>query len=551
MADKLVEDGWKDLGYQYVNIDDCWSAKMRDDDGKIQPDPERFPNGIKALADYVHSKGLKLGIYGDLGITTCSGFPGTTLEKVDTDAKTFAEWEIDMLKFDGCNSNSTEKAIGYPKMSHALNATGRPIIYSCSWPAYEFGLPPKLIVGDFGLNYDQSKSQLALWAMLAAPFFMSNDLRTISKDAKTLLQNRLLIHIDQDHLGLQGERIEKDWDFQVWKRNLTDGQFAVAYLCTATDGNIRTFKLSLPALFIVDSILEDIGAYILLDVLNSLESEYSVEAQSVPSTITWRRELPEVMLNDLPEETKNMYKSKEENQILVLLSPNHFLKMVWLHKQARNISTTLMPQKRVTFMKLFREKGLYSPVKRPKNSEKESIEDSESWVSRELGLTCADLDEVQVALQLQTHTTVWFLENWQQFADHIATLTKAIARSPFKKQTEKVTFSFCPDGTWSTGVKVDKDGKGLLKLWKKQLQQLNRITQPVAMAIAQAYPTPKLLLRAYRQCSTEWEKQNLLSEVKVYAAGKRVDRRVGPDISRRLYIFMTSENSDIVLDKSG
>ncbi|XP_072416071.1 probable crossover junction endonuclease EME2 isoform X2 [Chiloscyllium punctatum] len=320
------------------------------------------------------------------------------------------------------------------------------------------------------------------------------------------------------------------------------------------------------------AILEDVGAYILLDVLNSLESEYSVEAQSVPSTITWRRELPEVMLNDLPEETKNMYKSKEENQILVLLSPNHFLKMVWLHKQkmkgifTENIYETFdsfitrvldkQPLRAATLAVIgldtyTREKGLYSPVKRPKNSEKESIEDSESWVSRELGLTCADLDEVQVALQLQTHTTVWFLENWQQFADHIATLTKAIARSPFKKQTEKVTFSFCPDGTWSTGVKVDKDGKGLLKLWKKQLQQLNRITQPVAMAIAQAYPTPKLLLRAYRQCSTEWEKQNLLSEVKVYAAGKRVDRRVGPDISRRLYIFMTSENSDIVLDKSG
>ncbi|XP_060696132.1 crossover junction endonuclease EME1 [Hemiscyllium ocellatum] len=278
------------------------------------------------------------------------------------------------------------------------------------------------------------------------------------------------------------------------------------------------------------------------------------------------------MLNDLPDETKNMYKSKEENQILVLLSPNHFLKMAWLHKQkmkgiyTENIYETFdsfitrvldkQPLRAATLAVIgldtyTREKGLYSPVKRPKNSEKESIEDSESWVSRELGLTCADLDEVQVALQLQTHTTVWFLENWQQFADHIATLTKAIARSPFKKQTEKMTFSFCPDGTWSTGVKVDKDGKGLLKLWKKQLQQLNRITQPVAMAIAQAYPTPKLLLRAYRQCSTEWEKQNLLSEVKVYAAGKRVDRRVGPDISRRLYIFMTSENSDIVLDKSG
>uniref|UniRef100_UPI00398ECB08 probable crossover junction endonuclease EME2 n=1 Tax=Pristiophorus japonicus TaxID=55135 RepID=UPI00398ECB08 len=320
------------------------------------------------------------------------------------------------------------------------------------------------------------------------------------------------------------------------------------------------------------AILEDTGGYVLLDVLNSLESEYSIESQSVPSTITWRREFPQVILGDLSEETKNMFKSKEENQVLVLLSPDYFLNMVWSHKQkmkgifTENICETFdsfimrVLDKRlhraatlavIGLDTYTREKGLYSPVKRQQNSESNRDEDSESWVSRELGLTCADLDEVQVALQLQTHTTVWFLENWQQFADHVATLTKAIARSPFKKQTEKMTFSFCPDGTWSTGVKVDKDGKGLLKLWKKQLQQLNRITQPVAMAIAQAYPTPQLLLRAYRQCTTEWEKQNLLSEVKVYAGGKRVDRRIGPDISRRLYIFMTSENPDIVLDKSG
>ncbi|XP_032896345.1 probable crossover junction endonuclease EME2 isoform X1 [Amblyraja radiata] len=320
------------------------------------------------------------------------------------------------------------------------------------------------------------------------------------------------------------------------------------------------------------AILQEPGGYVLLDVLNSLESEYSIEPQSVPSTITWRRQLPQVILDQLSEESKHLYKSKEENQILVLLSPNYFLNMVWLHKQkmkgvfmediCENFDSFIMRVLGKQFYRkatlavigldtYTREKGLYSPVKRQLNSENTRDEDSESWVSKELGLTCADLDEVQVALQLQTHTTVWFLENWQQFADHIATLTKAIARSPFKKQSERMTFSFCPDGTWSTGVKVDKDGKGLLKLWKKQLQQLNRITQPVAMAIAQAYPTPQLLQRAYRHCTTEWEKQNLLSEVKVQAGGKRVDRRVGPDISRRLYIFMTSENADIVLDKSG
>ncbi|XP_051877216.1 alpha-N-acetylgalactosaminidase-like [Pristis pectinata] len=302
MADKLVEDGWKDLGYKYVNIDDCWSAMVRDVNGKLQPDPERFPSGIKGLADYVHSKGLKLGIYGDLGHSTCGGYLGTLLETVDVDAKTFAEWEVDMLKLDGCNSNSTERSIGYPKMSHALNATGRQIVYSCSWPAYEDGLPPKvnytligelcnlwrnyddindswskvlaiinwfgdhqedlqpaagpgrwndpdmLIVGNFGLNQDQSKAQLAIWAILAAPFFMSNDLRTISADAKSLLQNKLLIHIDQDKLGQQGVRIKKDEDFQLWKRKLSHGQFALAYLNTAELGEAKSFTLSLPPL---------------------------------------------------------------------------------------------------------------------------------------------------------------------------------------------------------------------------------------------------------------------------------------------------------------
>ncbi|XP_043380509.1 alpha-N-acetylgalactosaminidase isoform X5 [Chelonia mydas] len=264
MADKMAEDGWKELGYKYVNLDDCWSAKERDSQGRLQPDPDRFPSGIKALADYVHSKGLKFGIYSDMGNYTCNGYPGTTLDTIDTDAKTFAEWEVDMLKLDGCYSNSSVKAIGYPKMSIALNKTGRPIAYSCSWPAYEGGLPPKvnytvlgeicnlwrnfgdiqdswesvvniiewygnnqdklqpaagpgrwndpdmLIIGNFGLSYEQSKVQMALWAILAAPLFMSSDLRTISEDAKYILQNKLLIYINQDSLGIQGQRIIQD-----------------------------------------------------------------------------------------------------------------------------------------------------------------------------------------------------------------------------------------------------------------------------------------------------------------------------------------------------
>ncbi|CAM5086927.1 unnamed protein product [Natator depressus] len=306
MADKMAEDGWKELGYEYVNLDDCWSAKERDSQGRLQPDPDRFPSGIKALADYVHSKGLKFGIYSDMGNYTCNGYPGTTLDTIDTDAKTFAEWEVDMLKLDGCYSNSSVKAIGYPKMSIALNKTGRPIAYSCSWPAYEGGLPPKvnytvlgeicnlwrnfgdiqdswesvvniiewygnnqdklqpaagpgrwndpdmLIIGNFGLSYEQSKVQMALWAILAAPLFMSSDLRTISEDAKYILQNKLLIYINQDSLGIQGQRIIQSRHFEVWKRILFNGQFAVAVMNNGTDGMPRPFTTSFALLGILD-----------------------------------------------------------------------------------------------------------------------------------------------------------------------------------------------------------------------------------------------------------------------------------------------------------
>ncbi|KAK4830202.1 hypothetical protein QYF61_009269 [Mycteria americana] len=263
MADRLAEDGWRELGYKYINIDDCWSAKQRDAAGRLVPDPQRFPRGIKALADYVHARGLKLGIYGDLGTLTCGGYPGTTLDYVEQDAQTFAEWGVDMLKLDGCYSSREEQAEGYPEMARALNSTGRPIVYSCSWPAYQGGLPPKvnytvlaevcnlwrnyddiqdswdsvlsildwfsanqdvlqpaagpghwndpdmLIIGNFGLSYEQSRSQMALWTVMAAPLLMSTDLRTISPSAKEILQNRLMIQINQDPLGIQGRRIVK------------------------------------------------------------------------------------------------------------------------------------------------------------------------------------------------------------------------------------------------------------------------------------------------------------------------------------------------------
>ncbi|XP_030262165.1 alpha-N-acetylgalactosaminidase-like [Sparus aurata] len=290
MADRLAEDGWRELGYVYVNIDDCWSSMERDAKGRLQADPKRFPGGIHKLARYMHDRGLKLGIYGDMGTHTCGGYPGTTLDKIQIDAQTFADWEVDMFKFDGCYSNATEQEKGYPLMSKALNATGRPIGYSCSWPAYQGGLPPKvnytllgqicnlwrnygdiqdswdsvlnivdwffenqdvlipaagpgrwndpdmLVVGDFGLSMDQSRSQMALWAIMAAPLFMSNDLRTISSGARTILQNKMAISINQDPMGIQGRRIVKEkTGIEVFWRPLLKNASALVFFSRRND----------------------------------------------------------------------------------------------------------------------------------------------------------------------------------------------------------------------------------------------------------------------------------------------------------------------------
>lgn len=290
MADRLAEDGWRELGYVYINIDDCWASLKRDEQGKLQADPERFPGGIPKLSRYMHDRGLKLGIYGDMGTLTCGGYPGTPLDKIETDAKTFAEWEVDMLKFDGCYSNETEQAEGYPLMSKALNATGRPIAYSCSWPAYQGGLPPKvnytllgeicnlwrnyddiedswssvlgisdwffdnqdviqpaagpgqwndpdmLVIGDFGLSLDQSRSQMALWCIMAAPLFMSNDLRTLNSGARAILQNKVAIGINQDPMGIQGKRLIKEKSgIEVYWRPLSKNASALVFFSRRSD----------------------------------------------------------------------------------------------------------------------------------------------------------------------------------------------------------------------------------------------------------------------------------------------------------------------------
>ncbi|XP_070615926.1 alpha-galactosidase A [Erythrolamprus reginae] len=297
MADRMASEGWKEVGYRFLCIDDCWMAPTRDGQGRLQPDLKRFPSGIKKLADYVHSKGLKLGIYADVGNRTCAGFPGS-YGHYEQDAETFASWGVDLLKFDGCDFGTIDKmADGYKKMSSALNKTGRSIVYSCEWPLYQrpfkkvnyseikqycnywrnyadisdswdsvksildwtssnqdilvdiagpggWNDPDMLVIGNFGLSWDQQITQMAFWAIMAAPLLMSNDLRQINSKSKALLQNKEVIAINQDPLGKQGYRITKDKTFELWERPLSGGAFAVAVINRQEMGGPQTYDLA-------------------------------------------------------------------------------------------------------------------------------------------------------------------------------------------------------------------------------------------------------------------------------------------------------------------
>lgn len=272
-ADAMASNGMKDAGYLYVNIDDTWEAG-RDSQGNIQTN-SKFPD-MKALADYVHSKGLKLGIYSSPGPKTCAGYEGSYGHE-EQDAKTYASWGIDYLKYDWCSGSQvydyhSMPAI-YAKMGKALQATGRPIVYSlCQYGVFHgaqwgesvggnswrttgdisdnwksmshigFDLqvdlaryagpghwndPDMLEVGNGGMTEAEYQTHMSLWSLLAAPLLAGNDLRAVPPGVMKILTNRAVLAIDQDKLGKQATRISKNGDLEVWARPLDGGGEAV------------------------------------------------------------------------------------------------------------------------------------------------------------------------------------------------------------------------------------------------------------------------------------------------------------------------------------
>ena len=290
-ADELVATGMKDAGYIYVNIDDTWEGE-RDASGVLHTN-SKFPD-MKALADYVHSKGLKLGIYSGPGNKTCGGYPAS-LGHEEQDAKMYAAWGIDYLKYDLCsfipdvmlkqapNDKAAQMRLmhdAYVKMGKALQATGRPIVYSLcqygwdspwewapalggnSWRTtgdinwhwdriytileQQAGLeryagpghwndPDMLEVGNGKLTLAENRAHFSMWAMLASPLLAGNDLPNMKPEIKAILTNRDVIAINQDALGRQASRVYADGEVEVWTRPLSGGAMAVAILNAGSD----------------------------------------------------------------------------------------------------------------------------------------------------------------------------------------------------------------------------------------------------------------------------------------------------------------------------
>ena len=274
-ADAIAHNGMKEAGYIYVNVDDCWEAG-RDEQGRIQPN-KNFGD-MKALADYVHSRGFKFGIYSSPGPETCAGFTGS-YQHEEQDAQTYAEWGVDYLKYDWCSASRVypESQIRevYKKMHDALQKTGRPIVFSLCQYGWDLvwrwgkdvggnlwrttgdiedkydsmtrigfgqaGLealagpghwndPDMLEVGNGGMSDTEYRSHFSLWAILAAPLIAGNDLRSMRPEIHDILTNKEVIAIDQDPLGRQGRRVAQNGDTEVWARQLQDGSRAVILL---------------------------------------------------------------------------------------------------------------------------------------------------------------------------------------------------------------------------------------------------------------------------------------------------------------------------------
>jgi len=298
IADALISTGLKDAGYNYILLDDGWMAMERDAQGNLVPHPEKFPNGIKIVADYVHSKGLKFGLYNCAGSKTCAGYPGSRGHEYQ-DALKYAEWGVDYLKYDWCSTGKLNAEEAYTTMRDAIYTAGRPILLSiCEWGTYapwewaqtvghswrttgdiyncfeckhdhggyfswgalnilnmrdqdtlrkaagpgHWNDMDMLEIGNGGLNPNEEKSHFALWAILNSPLLLGNDLRNMSKETLDILTNKEIIAINQDSLGIQGFKYKTVDTIEIWAKPMQNNTWAICFFNHSQDTIDFTFN---------------------------------------------------------------------------------------------------------------------------------------------------------------------------------------------------------------------------------------------------------------------------------------------------------------------
>ena len=298
MADALVSTGLRDAGYNHILLDDGWMEMERDAQGNLVPHRKKFPNGIKVVADYVHSKGLKFGLYNCAGSKTCAGYPGSRGHEYQ-DALKYAEWGVDYLKYDWCSTGKLNAEEAYITMRDAIYTAGRPIllsicewgtdapwkwaqsvghswrttgdIYNCfsckhdhggyfSWGALNildmrdqdelrkaagpdhWNDMDMLEVGNGGLTPDEERTHFALWTILNSPLLLGNDLRNMSPQTLDILTNKEIIAINQDSLGIQGFKYKKEGTIEVWVKPMANNEWAICFFNRSQQPSDFTFN---------------------------------------------------------------------------------------------------------------------------------------------------------------------------------------------------------------------------------------------------------------------------------------------------------------------
>ncbi|KAL2078448.1 hypothetical protein ACEWY4_026133 [Coilia grayii] len=289
-------------------------------------------------------------------------------------------------------------------------------------------------------------------------------------------------------------------------------------------------------------LLQDGNSDVLADTLSELEWKMRIEPHSLTHSITWTRSSPQ----------EGEDEEIEEEQILMVITLDEFLDIVLSVKQilkgdsSRHEMSSLLAA--LTDHLNTHTGSVVTMLVMGANKHRKhgSWYHAHGNLRSQLGMEDMEIEEVLVYLQLYKSVFVHFLYNWKEVADQVCTYTKALSKRPFKALTECTELGFCVDGAWAAGSRVERDGKGLAEVWSRQIQQLNRVSPAVAAAVTAAYPSPHLLIQAYKKLDSEKERRGLLADLTV--KGNVKDRRVGPEFSTRIYRVLTAENPELVLD---